>query len=146
MGAVKQDGLQAAALRDAPGIGVGLDGLAARLAAQHGEAIAGTRAIATPAAFHTADAASRRTTDARWARRCTRRCAPSEHIAAGDPPPARARRARRRHLDAAMSGHRGPHRPRRHPMRLTPEQIAEFDREGYLFFPGLFTPEETKTC
>ena len=30
-------------------------------------------------------------------------------------------------------------------MRLTPEQIAEFDREGYLFFPGLFTPEETKT-
>ena len=29
-------------------------------------------------------------------------------------------------------------------MRLTPEQIAEFDREGYLFFPGLFTPEETK--
>ncbi len=30
-------------------------------------------------------------------------------------------------------------------MRLTPEQIAEFDREGYLFFPGLFTPEETKS-
>ncbi|WP_341888361.1 phytanoyl-CoA dioxygenase family protein [Variovorax sp. YR752] len=30
-------------------------------------------------------------------------------------------------------------------MRLTPEQIAEFDREGYLFFPGLFTPEEAKT-
>jgi ectoine hydroxylase len=30
-------------------------------------------------------------------------------------------------------------------MRLTPEQIAEFDREGYLFFPGLFTPEETQS-
>ena len=29
-------------------------------------------------------------------------------------------------------------------MKLTPEQHAEFDREGYLFFPGLFTPEETK--
>ncbi|MGE4051544.1 MAG: phytanoyl-CoA dioxygenase family protein [Piscinibacter sp.] len=30
-------------------------------------------------------------------------------------------------------------------MRLTPEQIAQFDREGYLFFPGLFSAEETKT-
>jgi ectoine hydroxylase len=29
-------------------------------------------------------------------------------------------------------------------MKLTPEQHAEFDREGYLFFPGLFTPDETK--
>jgi ectoine hydroxylase len=29
-------------------------------------------------------------------------------------------------------------------MRLTPEQLAQFDREGYLFFPGLFTPEETR--
>ena len=29
-------------------------------------------------------------------------------------------------------------------MRLTPEQLEQFDREGYLFFPGLFTPEETK--
>jgi len=29
-------------------------------------------------------------------------------------------------------------------MRLTPEQIAQFDRDGYLFFPGLFTPEETR--
>ncbi len=28
-------------------------------------------------------------------------------------------------------------------MKLTPEQHAQFDREGYLFFPGLFTPEET---
>jgi len=27
-------------------------------------------------------------------------------------------------------------------MRLTPEQIATFDREGYLFFPALFSPEE----
>ena len=28
-------------------------------------------------------------------------------------------------------------------MRLTPDQLAQFDRDGYLFFPGLFTPEET---
>ena len=30
-------------------------------------------------------------------------------------------------------------------MKLTPEQCAHFDREGYLFFPGLFTPAETRT-
>jgi ectoine hydroxylase len=30
-------------------------------------------------------------------------------------------------------------------MRLTPEQLAQFDRDGYLFFPGLFSPEETRT-
>ena len=30
-------------------------------------------------------------------------------------------------------------------MKLTAAQRAQFDREGYLFFPGLFTPEETKT-
>ncbi len=30
-------------------------------------------------------------------------------------------------------------------MRLTPTQIEQFDREGYLFFPGQFTPEETRT-
>ena len=30
-------------------------------------------------------------------------------------------------------------------MKLTAEQRAQFDREGYLFFPGLFTPEETKS-
>ena len=29
-------------------------------------------------------------------------------------------------------------------MKLTPEQLAQFDRDGYLFFPSLFTPEETK--
>ena len=29
-------------------------------------------------------------------------------------------------------------------MRLSPEQIAQFDREGYLFFPGLFSPDETR--
>ena len=29
-------------------------------------------------------------------------------------------------------------------MRLSPEQLAQFDRDGYLFFPGLFTPEETR--
>src|SRR2546421_11947512 len=27
-------------------------------------------------------------------------------------------------------------------MKLTPEQIARFDREGYLFFPSLFSPQE----
>jgi ectoine hydroxylase len=27
-------------------------------------------------------------------------------------------------------------------MKLTPQQTEEFDREGYLFFPSLFTPEE----
>ena len=30
-------------------------------------------------------------------------------------------------------------------MSLTPEQLQQFDRDGYLFFPGLFTPEETAT-
>ncbi|MDP2064632.1 MAG: phytanoyl-CoA dioxygenase family protein [Burkholderiaceae bacterium] len=29
-------------------------------------------------------------------------------------------------------------------MRLSPEQRAQFDRDGYLFFPSLFTPEETR--
>jgi ectoine hydroxylase len=29
-------------------------------------------------------------------------------------------------------------------MRLTKEQKEQFDREGYLFFPGLFSPEETR--
>jgi len=29
-------------------------------------------------------------------------------------------------------------------MRLTPEQRAQFERDGYLFFPGHFSPEETK--
>jgi ectoine hydroxylase len=29
-------------------------------------------------------------------------------------------------------------------MKLTAAQLEQFDREGYLFFPGLFTPEETK--
>ncbi len=28
-------------------------------------------------------------------------------------------------------------------MRLTPQQQQQFDHDGYLFFPGLFTPEET---
>src|SRR5438034_804384 len=30
-------------------------------------------------------------------------------------------------------------------MKLTPDQIAQFDRDGYLFFPGLFTPQEMKS-
>jgi len=30
-------------------------------------------------------------------------------------------------------------------MKLTPEQRAQFERDGYLFFPGHFSPEETKT-
>ncbi|HZW74278.1 MAG TPA: phytanoyl-CoA dioxygenase family protein [Caldimonas sp.] len=29
-------------------------------------------------------------------------------------------------------------------MKLTPEQLAQFDRDGYLFFPSLFSREETK--
>jgi ectoine hydroxylase len=29
-------------------------------------------------------------------------------------------------------------------MRLTPEQRVQFDRDGYLFFPGLFTPNEMR--
>ena len=28
-------------------------------------------------------------------------------------------------------------------MKLTPEQREQFDRDGYLFFPSLFTPQET---
>ena len=30
-------------------------------------------------------------------------------------------------------------------MNLTKEQLEQFDKEGYLFFPKLFSPEETKT-
>jgi ectoine hydroxylase len=30
-------------------------------------------------------------------------------------------------------------------MKLTATQLEQFDREGYLFFPGQFTPEEIKT-
>jgi ectoine hydroxylase len=30
-------------------------------------------------------------------------------------------------------------------MRLTPAQLEQFDREGYLFFPGHFSTEETRT-
>lgn len=29
-------------------------------------------------------------------------------------------------------------------MKLSPEQIAQFDRDGYLFFPSLFSPDEVK--
>src|SRR5688500_18483350 len=29
-------------------------------------------------------------------------------------------------------------------MKLTPQQLEQFDRDGYLFFPSLFTPEEIK--
>jgi ectoine hydroxylase len=29
-------------------------------------------------------------------------------------------------------------------MKLTKQQLEQFDREGYLFFPGLFSPEETR--
>src|SRR6185503_20507776 len=27
-------------------------------------------------------------------------------------------------------------------MKLSAEQVAQFDRDGYLFFPSLFTPQE----
>ncbi len=30
-------------------------------------------------------------------------------------------------------------------MKLTQDQLAAFDRDGYLFFPGLFQPDEVKT-
>ncbi len=30
-------------------------------------------------------------------------------------------------------------------MKLTPAQLEQFDREGYLFFPGQFSAEETRT-
>jgi ectoine hydroxylase len=30
-------------------------------------------------------------------------------------------------------------------MKLSPQQHAQFEREGYLFFPGLFSAEETQT-
>ena len=30
-------------------------------------------------------------------------------------------------------------------MKLSKEQIAQFERDGYLFFPGLFSPQETRT-
>ena len=30
-------------------------------------------------------------------------------------------------------------------MKLTTEQKTQFERDGYLFFPGLFTPDETRT-
>jgi ectoine hydroxylase len=29
-------------------------------------------------------------------------------------------------------------------MKLTPQQRQQFDRDGYLFYPGLFTPEEVR--
>jgi len=29
-------------------------------------------------------------------------------------------------------------------MQLTPAQLAQFEREGYLFFPGLFTPGKNR--
>jgi ectoine hydroxylase len=29
-------------------------------------------------------------------------------------------------------------------MHLTPAQVEQFDRDGYLFFPGLFTPDEVR--
>ena len=29
-------------------------------------------------------------------------------------------------------------------MNLSREQLAQFDRDGYLFFPSLFTPAEIK--
>ena len=30
-------------------------------------------------------------------------------------------------------------------MQLSKEQIEQFDRDGYLFFPSLFNPQEIKT-
>ena len=30
-------------------------------------------------------------------------------------------------------------------MQLNPSQLQQFDREGYVFFPSLFSPQEIKT-
>jgi ectoine hydroxylase len=30
-------------------------------------------------------------------------------------------------------------------MKLSKQQLEQFDRDGYLFFPSHFTPEEIKT-
>ena len=30
-------------------------------------------------------------------------------------------------------------------MKFTPEQATQFDRDGYLFLPGLFAADEVKT-
>src|SRR6476646_4425492 len=35
--------------------------------------------------------------------------------------------------------------PRRQAMRPPPQQRKQCDRDGYLFFPGLFSPEEIRT-
>jgi ectoine hydroxylase len=34
--------------------------------------------------------------------------------------------------------------PKEESMKLSPEQLAAFDRDGYLFFPSLFSPEELR--
>jgi ectoine hydroxylase len=34
--------------------------------------------------------------------------------------------------------------PQEESMKLSPEQLAAFDRDGYLFFPSLFSPEELR--
>jgi ectoine hydroxylase len=34
--------------------------------------------------------------------------------------------------------------PKEESMKLNPEQLAAFDRDGYLFFPSLFSPEELR--
>src|SRR5205085_2726116 len=45
----------------------------------------------------------------------------------------------------ARTGHASyPLRRRSRAMKLTPDQVARFRREGYLFFPGLFSPQETQ--
>src|SRR5258706_8466815 len=38
-----------------------------------------------------------------------------------------------------------PHPMRDATMNITAQQLTQFDRDGYLFFPGLFTPEEIRT-
>jgi DNA-binding GntR family transcriptional regulator len=53
--------------------------------------------------------------------------------------------ARRLAEQQARARNRHPHPQRRQGMKLTPEQRAQFERDGYLFFPGHFSPEETKT-
>src|SRR5881394_3749454 len=46
--------------------------------------------------------------------------------------------------DTSGSGAREAGLPGGMPMRLSQEQMQQFDRDGYLFFPSLFRPEEIK--
>jgi ectoine hydroxylase len=59
----------------------------------------------------------------------------------GQRPPHRSSRAASEHLVARPTS--GQLIERHIAMRLSANQMEQFDRNGYLFFPGLFTPTET---